>query len=168
MYKFIWEGKPDKIKRETLIKEYDKGGLKMLESRTFIKSLKITWVKRIVETAETGNVSQWISFFLSTGRSFWYSFDGDVFGGFSPWYQNFVGMASFFNWGLSLLMLHECANSGCFSKASNSKCSPHTTDPVAGSHFFLSKPTVTYFRRHLSTHTSYLCLSFSLFKICES
>ena len=80
MYKFIWEGKPDKIKRETLIKECDKGGLKMLELRTFIKSFKITWVKRIVETDETGNVSQlYLNKLKQYGRKLFFQFsDKDV------------------------------------------------------------------------------------------
>ena len=58
MYTFIWEGKPDKIKRKILIQEYEKGGLKMIELKTFIKSLKISWIKRILETAETSMFSQ--------------------------------------------------------------------------------------------------------------
>lgn len=48
MYNFIWDGKPEKIKREVLIKDYSKGGLKMIEIRTFITSLKISWLKRIL------------------------------------------------------------------------------------------------------------------------
>ena len=31
MYAFIWEGKPKKIKREILIQDYEKGGLKMID-----------------------------------------------------------------------------------------------------------------------------------------
>ena len=50
MYKFIWDGKPDKIKREILIQDYGKGGLKMIDIKTFIKALKISWIKRIIQT----------------------------------------------------------------------------------------------------------------------
>ena len=35
MFNFILDGKPEKIKRETLTKDYDKGGLKMIDLKTF-------------------------------------------------------------------------------------------------------------------------------------
>ena len=47
MYAFIWEGKPEKIKREILIQDYEKGGLKMIDLEMFIMSLKISCLKRI-------------------------------------------------------------------------------------------------------------------------
>ena len=50
MYNFIWDGKPDKIKREILTSDYDKGGLRMIDIEKFIWSLKISWVKRILQT----------------------------------------------------------------------------------------------------------------------
>ena len=50
MYNFIWDGKPDKIKREILTSEYDKEGLRMIDIEKFIWSLKISWVKRILQT----------------------------------------------------------------------------------------------------------------------
>ena len=46
-YKFIWKGKPDKIKRKTLTKGYLEGGLNMIEVTNFLTALKITWVRRI-------------------------------------------------------------------------------------------------------------------------
>ena len=46
-YKFIWDGKPDKIKRITLTKNYLEGGLNMLNITEFIAALKITWVRRM-------------------------------------------------------------------------------------------------------------------------
>ena len=46
-FDFIWEGKPEKIKREILIQDYEKGGLKMINLEMFIMSLKISWLKRI-------------------------------------------------------------------------------------------------------------------------
>jgi hypothetical protein len=30
-FKFIWNGKPDKVKRNTLIGDFEKGGLKMID-----------------------------------------------------------------------------------------------------------------------------------------
>ena len=50
MYDFIWDGKPDKTKREILTSDYDKGGLRMIDIEKFIWSLKISWVKRILQT----------------------------------------------------------------------------------------------------------------------
>jgi hypothetical protein len=46
-YNFIWHNKPEKIKRLTLIAEYEKGGLKMLDIDSFLKAQKAMWVKRL-------------------------------------------------------------------------------------------------------------------------
>jgi hypothetical protein len=45
-YKFIWNNKKDKVKRTTLISDYQNGGLKMLDIKSFVKAQKIIWVKR--------------------------------------------------------------------------------------------------------------------------
>jgi hypothetical protein len=45
-YKFLWNGGPDRVKREVLCKNYHEGGLKMVEITTFINSLKLSWIKR--------------------------------------------------------------------------------------------------------------------------
>ena len=50
MYDFIWKRKPDKIKQEILTSDYDKGGLRIIDKEKFIWSLKISWVKRILQT----------------------------------------------------------------------------------------------------------------------
>ena len=47
-YKFIWQNKPEKIKRQTLIAEYEKGGLKMIDICSFLKAQKAMWVKRFM------------------------------------------------------------------------------------------------------------------------
>ena len=47
LYKFIWSDGPDKIKRQRLVQSYEEGGLKMFELVSFIKSLKISWLKRL-------------------------------------------------------------------------------------------------------------------------
>ena len=49
IYSFIWEGKSDKIKRNTLIAKYEDGGLQMLDIKTYFKMLKIKWVLRLKE-----------------------------------------------------------------------------------------------------------------------
>ena len=48
MYKFIWDDKPDKLKREISVLNYDKGGLKILDLQHFITSLKSTWIRKYV------------------------------------------------------------------------------------------------------------------------
>ena len=49
MYAFIWDNKLQKIKRNTLIQKYEAGGIKMVDIRKFIQSLKITWIKRLLD-----------------------------------------------------------------------------------------------------------------------
>lgn len=46
-FDFIWSKKPDKIKRETLYQEKNNGGLSMLDINSFIKALKITWIRKL-------------------------------------------------------------------------------------------------------------------------
>jgi hypothetical protein len=46
-FNFLWQNKPDKIKRQTIIADYEKGGLKMLDFFSFIKAQKAMWVKRL-------------------------------------------------------------------------------------------------------------------------
>ena len=43
-----------KIKRDILTSNYETGGLKMIDIETLIKSLKATWVKRIIESDDNG------------------------------------------------------------------------------------------------------------------
>jgi hypothetical protein len=53
-YRFIWKGKPDKVKRLTLIRDYEKGGLNMVDINSYFKSLKVSWIKRLL-SSETSN-----------------------------------------------------------------------------------------------------------------
>ena len=48
-FNFIWEGKPAKIKRKTIISSINQGGLKMMDFDIMNKALKIAWIKRITE-----------------------------------------------------------------------------------------------------------------------
>ena len=47
LFDFLWDGKTDKIKRDTIKQQYTEGGLKMIDVRCFVASLKITWLKRL-------------------------------------------------------------------------------------------------------------------------
>ena len=49
MFKFIWNGKPSKIKKETLMRNIERGGVKMIDLRKFMYSLKASWIKRKVD-----------------------------------------------------------------------------------------------------------------------
>lgn len=60
VYKFIWSGKPDKIKRNTIINDYNEGGLCMCHIPSMIKGLKIAWVKRLINNENNG---KWKLFF---------------------------------------------------------------------------------------------------------
>jgi hypothetical protein len=46
-FKFLWSNKKDKVKRKTIIADYENGGLRMLDIQTFIKAQQIMWVKRL-------------------------------------------------------------------------------------------------------------------------
>ena len=50
MYDVLWDSKPDKIKRSTLVKDYDQGGLRMIDIEKFIWSLKASWIKRFLQS----------------------------------------------------------------------------------------------------------------------
>ncbi|MCU7801464.1 MAG: hypothetical protein KZQ70_15365, partial [gamma proteobacterium symbiont of Lucinoma myriamae] len=47
-YNYLWSEGPDKIKRSTIVQNYDMGGLRMIEVGTFMNSLKLTWLRRIL------------------------------------------------------------------------------------------------------------------------
>ena len=47
-YKFVWEGKPDKISRKQLVQPYSEGGAKiMINIHLHAESLKISWIRRV-------------------------------------------------------------------------------------------------------------------------
>ena len=54
IYCFVWNGKPDKINRQTLIGDYGNGGLKMPHMPSVLSGLKIAWVKRIHDPHNKG------------------------------------------------------------------------------------------------------------------
>ena len=42
LFSYLWDGKPDKIKRKWKTQDYDYGGLRMINLNCFIQSLKLT------------------------------------------------------------------------------------------------------------------------------
>ena len=46
-FDFLWRGK-DKIKKSTMILDYQQGGLKIMNFRLFVKAQRIMWINRLV------------------------------------------------------------------------------------------------------------------------
>lgn len=47
LFRFVWGHKNDKIKRTKLVQHHSKDGLKMVQIDSFIKSMKLSWLKRL-------------------------------------------------------------------------------------------------------------------------
>ena len=47
LFKFLWKNKKDKIKREGLYQDRDKGGIRMIDLETMIKALQLAWIPRL-------------------------------------------------------------------------------------------------------------------------
>ena len=47
-YKYLWNNSNDKIKRSVITQEYKYGGLKMIDLKSFMISLKATWLRRLI------------------------------------------------------------------------------------------------------------------------
>ena len=48
VFNFLWQHKPDKVKRETIFRNMKDGGLNMLNIRASILALKLSWIRRLV------------------------------------------------------------------------------------------------------------------------
>ena len=49
LYSFLWNGNKSKIKKSVVYKQYCDGGLRMLNIRTFVSSMKSNWMKRLMD-----------------------------------------------------------------------------------------------------------------------
>ena len=67
MFKFIWDNKPDKIKRKQITKDYKNGGLKMINFKKFLLALKAGWISRILNKNNNG---QWKLIYLQKLKRF--------------------------------------------------------------------------------------------------
>ena len=54
-FNFIWEDKRAKIKKTTIIRERQQGGLKMIDFKIMEKALKLAWIERL----KTHNDASW-------------------------------------------------------------------------------------------------------------
>ena len=50
LFKFLWDNKPDKLKRTQVTLPTSKGGLNMINIEQFIESIKITWLRRLIKS----------------------------------------------------------------------------------------------------------------------
>ena len=50
-FKFLWNAGPDRITRKIAIKNLSSGGLRMPHIYSFIKALKIFWLRRVIQQA---------------------------------------------------------------------------------------------------------------------
>jgi len=48
LFKYLWDNKPDRIRRSQITSDYAEGGLKMVNLENFIKALKATWIRRLM------------------------------------------------------------------------------------------------------------------------
>ena len=49
LYTFLWNDKKDKIKRSTIIRTYNEGGIRMVDIESFIKALKLSNLRKYLQ-----------------------------------------------------------------------------------------------------------------------
>ena len=74
-FNYIWDGPTDRVKRETIIKQYSEGGLKMLHVKHFASAVKLTWIKRMLLDKKWKNIflaetNSTIKQFITYGNEF--------------------------------------------------------------------------------------------------
>ena len=62
IFNFLWNSKPEKINRQDLCAEKINGGLKMVDITLFEKSLKLTWIRKIISNTN----APWLNLLLDT------------------------------------------------------------------------------------------------------
>ena len=90
-YKFLWNSGPDRIKRKIIVKNIACAGLRMVELRSFIKALKVSWLRRILQQSkqmEWINLSQ-INFqmLFSVGGSYATKLNNNLY---NPFWKNLM------------------------------------------------------------------------------
>ena len=58
LFRFIWNGKVDRIARKTMYQDFNNGGCRMTHIPSFIKALKLTWIRRLLHSN-----SSWVHLF---------------------------------------------------------------------------------------------------------
>lgn len=65
IYKFIWNNKPEKIKRTCITEKYETGGLNLPDIYKLTLSIKSSWVKRILDHTYKGQYKQFYNILLN-------------------------------------------------------------------------------------------------------
>ena len=65
-FSFIWGHKTDRIKRDIITRDYSQGGLRMVNIKLFIQSLKLSWIRRLI--FEKKEWKHFIEMHISTPR----------------------------------------------------------------------------------------------------
>ena len=64
-FKFLWDGKQDKVKRTDIINDFAKHGLKMLDLQSFNRALKAKWMQRYLDPHNRGKWKLFVEFLIS-------------------------------------------------------------------------------------------------------
>ena len=76
-FKFIWNNKPDKVERNTVVGKLENGGLKMIDIQSYFMSLTASWVSRLV----SNQLSNWkvipCKYFAKLGKE-WLEFSQNL------------------------------------------------------------------------------------------
>jgi hypothetical protein len=76
-FKFLWNGRPDKAKRNTVIGNFEIGGLNMIDIESYFASLRASWVSRFV----SGEMDNWkltpYKYFIQFGQN-WLIFSMNI------------------------------------------------------------------------------------------
>ncbi|KAH3718266.1 hypothetical protein DPMN_061068 [Dreissena polymorpha] len=91
IFNFIWDGKPDKIKRTQLIQSVENGGIQLTNIDSFLNAIKCSWVKRYLDNT---NTSKWKLFYQKILKKY--------------------GDSLLFECNISNTILHEIANTNIF------------------------------------------------------
>ena len=106
IFEFIWKSKCDKVKRAVVTQEYLSGGLKMVNIDHFIKSLKCSWIKKLIVSN-----SPWVDIFVAinghdVGRKILDFGDDYISNNLRPKNNNF--WCDVFSSWLSVMKKYEC------------------------------------------------------------
>ena len=55
LFSFLWDG-PEKTEQNVVVKQYSEGGLRMINLKAFIISMKLTWLRRVIYPMVLGNL----------------------------------------------------------------------------------------------------------------
>ena len=73
LLRFLWGGKTNRIKKKTICKSYEEGGLKMVDIYSFLATLKISWIKRLTDSFSSS--SEWPHLYPLLSNIYKFGFD---------------------------------------------------------------------------------------------